>query len=85
MMQHQEWNKSSKDKLEFALNTSHKQKSPCMGEIPNFWISSLSRGYEKLAQLLSETFESPDTAPKWVFEGITYLSIKIKDTKNPKD
>ena len=56
-----------------------------MGEIPNFWISSLSRGYEKLAQLLSETFESPDTAPKWVFEGITYLSIKIKDTKNSKD
>ena len=56
-----------------------------MGKIPNFWISSLSRGYEKLAPLLSEIFESPDTAPKWVFEGITYLSIKTKETKNPKD
>ena len=56
-----------------------------MGKIPNFWIRSLSRGHEKLAPLLSEIFESRDTAPKWTFEGITYLSIKTKDTKNPED
>ena len=51
--QHQEWNKISKDELDFALNKSHKWKSPGMDKIHIFWISSLSRGHEKLASLLS--------------------------------
>ena len=44
--QHQEWNKISKDELEFALNKSHKWKFPDMDKIPNFLISSLSKGHE---------------------------------------
>ena len=75
----------SKDELEFALNKSHKWKSPGIDKIPNFWTSSLSKGHEKLTSLLSVIVESPDTAPKWLSEGITYLSLKTKDTKNPKN
>ena len=56
-----------------------------MDKIPNFWISCLSKGHEKLASLLSEIVESPDTALKWLSEGITYLSPKTKDIKNPKN
>ena len=55
-----------------------------MNKIPNFWISSLSIGHEKLASLLSEIVEALDTAPKWLPEGITYLSPKTRATKNPK-
>ena len=55
-----------------------------MGKIPNFWISSFSKGHEKLALLLSKIVESPDTAPEWLSEGITHLSPKTKDTKIPK-
>ena len=79
---HQERNKIRKDELEFALNKSHKWKSPGMDKIPNFWISSLSKGHEKLASLLSEIVESPDTAPKWPSEDVTYPSPKTKDPKN---
>ena len=43
--QHQEGNK-------IALNKSHKWKSPTMLKIPNFWISSLSKGHAKLALIL---------------------------------
>ena len=58
------------------MNKTHKWKSPGMNKIPNFWISSLSIGHEKLASLLSEIVEALDTAPKWLPEGITYLSPK---------
>ena len=51
----------------------------------NFWVSSLSKGREKLASLLSKKVESPDTTPKWHSEGITYLSPNTKNTKNPKN
>ena len=83
--QHQEWNKISKDKLEFALNKSHKWKSPGMDKIPNFSICSLSKGHVKRASLFYEIFEYPDTALKWLSEGITYLSPKTKVTKNPRN
>ena len=62
--QHEEWNKTSKDELELALSKSEKWKSSGMDKIPNFWISSLSKGHEKLASLLSKIIDSPDTAPK---------------------
>ena len=69
--QHQEWNKTSKAELEFAFNKSHKWKSAGMDKIPNFCISSFSKGHEKLASLLSELVESSDTAPKWLSESST--------------
>ena len=69
--QHQEWNKTSKAELEFAFNKSHKWKFPGMYKIPNFCISSFSKGHEKLASLLSELVESSDTAPKWLSESST--------------
>ena len=75
----------SKDELEFALNKSRKWKSPGIDKIPNVWTSSVSKGHEKLTSLSSVIVESPDTAPKWLSEGITYLSPKTKDTKNPKN
>ena len=56
-----------------------------MNKIPNFWISSLFKGHEKLVSLLPEIVEFPDKAPKWLSEGIRYLSPKTKDTKNPKN
>ena len=52
-----------------------------MDKITNIWISSLSKGHEKLASLLSEMVESPDAAPKWLSKGITNLLSKTKDTK----
>ena len=54
-----------------------------MDKIPNFWISLLTKGHQKLTSLLSEIVESPDTSPNWLSEGIIYLSPKTKDTKNP--
>ena len=78
-------NKISKDEFEFDLNKFSKWKSPAMDKIPNFWISSLSKGDEKLASLLSEIVESPDTAPKWLSKGVTYPSPKTKGTKNPEN
>ena len=74
-----------KDKLEFASNKSHKWMSLAMDKIPNFWISSFSKGHEKLASPLSEIVESPDTASKWLSEVVTHCSLKTKDTKNPKN
>ena len=56
-----------------------------MDKITNFWISSLFKGHEKLVSLLPEIVEFPDKAPKWLSEGISYLSPKTKDTKNPKN
>ena len=56
-----------------------------INKIPNFWISSLSKGHEKLESLLSEIVESLDTPPNWLFKGITYLSLKTKEIKNPKN
>ena len=76
--QHQEWNKISKEELEFALSKSPKWKSHGMDKKPNFWISSLSKVHEKLASLLSETVESPDAALEWLSEDIpktTELSL----------
>ena len=61
---YQEWNKISKNEFEFALNKSHVSKSPGMDKIPNLWISSLSKGHEKLALLLSEIAEPLEAAPK---------------------
>ena len=55
---------------------------PGIDKIPNFWISSLSKGHEKLESLSSEIVESPDTSPKWLSKGITYLSLKTKDIKD---
>ena len=57
--------------------------SPGIDKIPNFWISSLIKGHEKLASLLSEIVRSPVTSPKWLSEVITYLSPKTKYNKNP--
>ena len=82
--QHQEWKKISEE-LEFAVNKSYEWKPSGMDKIPNFWISSLYKGYEKLASLLSEIVESPDAAPKWLSEGITYILPKTKDTENPQN
>ena len=83
--------KVSKDELEFELNKSHKWKSPGMDKVPNFWISSLSVSEKKftsimrITSILYEIVESPDRAPKWLSEGITYLSPKTKNTKNPQN
>ena len=44
-----------------------------------------SEGYEKLASLLSKMVESSDNAPKWLSDGMIYLSPKTEDTKNPKN
>ena len=82
--QHLQWNKISKDKLEFALNKSHKWKSRPVDKIPNIWISFLSEGHEKLASLLSEIAKSPGTAAKWLSEDITYFQPKLRTLKIPK-
>ena len=55
-----------------------------MEKVPNFWISSFSKGHVELTSLLSEIAESPDTAPKWLSEGITYLLLETKDTKKSR-
>ena len=64
---HEDWNKIGKDELEFALNKSHKWKSPGMDKIPNFWISYFSKGHENLTSLLAEIVEYPDTLPFWSY------------------
>ena len=47
-----------------------------MNKITNTWISSLPKGHEKLASLLSEIVESPDAAPKWLSKDITNFFIQ---------
>ena len=81
----QEWKKITKEELELALKKSHKWKSPGIDKIPNFWLNSLSKGHQKLAALLSCVVETPENAPDWLSEGITYLLPKTKETKNPKN
>ena len=39
----------------------------------------------RITSILYEIVESLDTAPKWLSEGITHLSPKTKNTKNPKN
>ena len=85
MKNQQEWREISTDELKQALIRSHKWKSPGIDRIPNFWLNCISKGHNRLASLLSELVENPETAPEWMTEGVTYLLPKNKDTKNPKN
>ena len=82
--QHQKWNKISKEELEFALNKSHKWKSHGTDKTPNFWISSLSKGLEKIPSLLSDIVESFDTAPKWLSKISRIFHPELRALTNPK-
>lgn len=77
----QDW----EEELETALKKSHKWEWAGIGKIPNFWLHALSNGHSKLASLLSDIFEITEKAPKWLPKGVTYLSLKTADTKNPKN
>ena len=68
-----------------ALKKSHKQRSPGIDKLPNFWLNALSSTHKDLAVLLTDVVKNPGNTPAWLTEGITYLLPKSHGIQHPKN
>ena len=81
----QQWDEVTAVEVNEVLTRSQKWKSPGCDKVPNYWLYHLPAVHKLLAKLVSELIETPESAPKWLTLGMTYLIPKTEDTTNPKN
>ena len=81
----QTWSDITPEETIRAINKTSNWKAAGCDGIANFWMKTLTSLHEDLALSFNEILKSPDSCPKWLTEGITYLIPKSGETSNPKN
>nr|CAH7720376.1 unnamed protein product [Callosobruchus chinensis] len=71
------------DEIAKKLKHTHNWKCPGVNNVQNFWYKQFSTTHEMLTEQINRAIRQPNTLPKFLNQGITYIKPKNADTKNP--
>ena len=81
----QKWTEITKDEVTAAIKKTSNWKSPCMNNVPNFWLKNCETLHEDIARYYNKIAKEPNENPLWLTQGVTYLLPKARETSNPKN
>ena len=71
--------------LKKVIDNTHNWKSPGSDKLHNFWYKKFTNVHDKLLGFINDFLINPETVPKFLMQGKTYLLPKGELTKDPSN